>query len=360
MTSIYCDESGNSGEALTDFLQPYFVLASNDYSKAEAEELLRHVHSPQAKEAKFINLKKSSNGIRKLAKFLADPRLNETRVLVNIYHKRFMIITKMVDLIIENLLNDIGYDLYKDGQNIAMANMLYYCMPVFCGIENTDRLLSRFVDLMNKKIPIEVSAAAFYEAGAAMLNSCTNEEFKEDLRFITDPELFELWFPHIGNAPLEPAIPALFEHIAIWGKRKSDRFNVIHDDSKPILASQKDFMSMMAKGEEISRSIGYDRRKFLFPLRATSLEHGNSIQHPQIQISDICSGAINYYYKCLDRGELDDLAHLIKDTGCLRLVTNGIYPTPHVTPEDLGTSSDPGNNHIDFIVDFLKSNTQGD
>lgn len=144
MTSIYCDESGNSGEALTDFLQPYFVLASNDYSKAEAEELLRHVHSPQAKEAKFINLKKSSNGIRKLAKFLADPRLNETRVLVNIYHKRFMIITKMVDLIIENLLNDIGYDLYKDGQNIAMANMLYYCMPVFCGIENTDRLLSRF------------------------------------------------------------------------------------------------------------------------------------------------------------------------------------------------------------------------
>ena len=351
MTSIYCDESGNSGEKLIDHEQPYFVLASNDFSKAEAEVLLGHVHSHQGDEAKFKVLKKSQAGIKRLTNLFTDPRLNETRVVVDIYHKRFMVVTKMVDLIAETLINDIGEDLYKQGANIAMSNMLYYCMPTFCGVENTDKFLESFVNLMRHRSYAD--AIAFFDAGKTMIESCIEEKFKDDLRLFTDHSLFHHWFPYIGDASLEPAIPSLFQHINEWGRRKSDRFNVVHDSSKPVLASQETFENMMASYNESSELIGYDRRKYLFPLRAILLEQGDSINHPQIQIADICAGAINHYLKCREMNKMDHLAKMIHDTGCLKWMINGIYPTPDITPEDLGTNSEDGTNAADHLVDYL-------
>ncbi|TFW72332.1 hypothetical protein C3Y98_04300 [Methylotenera oryzisoli] len=351
MVAIYCDESGNSGEKLTDHEQPYFVLASNDLSKAEAEALLEHVRSHQGDEAKFKVLKKSQAGIKRLTNLFTDPRLNETRVVVDIYHKRFMVVTKMVDLIAETLINDIGEDLYKQGANIAMSNMLYYCMPVFCGIENTDRFLESFVNLM--RFRSDDCIKEFFEAGKSMMESSVDNEFKDDLQLFTDSSLFHRWFPYIGNASLEPAIPALFEHINEWGRRKLARFQVIHDSSKPVLASHETFEQMMALHDEKSELIGYDRRKYLFPLRAISLEQGDSISHPQIQIADICSGAINHYLKCREMNKMDSLAVMIHDTGCLKWIINGLYPTPDVTPEDLGTASEDGINPVDHMVDYL-------
>jgi len=48
--AIYFDESGNSGERLIDDDQPFFMLASNDFSATEARALLEHVRSHQVAE----------------------------------------------------------------------------------------------------------------------------------------------------------------------------------------------------------------------------------------------------------------------------------------------------------------------
>lgn len=115
-------------------------MASNDYSATEARELLQHVRSQQAAEPKFKTLRKSPDGIRRMTNFLADPRLNKFRVVVDAYHKRFMVVTKLVDLIAETLAHDMGFDLYQRGANLAMANMLHCCMPVF--VARKGRMLS--------------------------------------------------------------------------------------------------------------------------------------------------------------------------------------------------------------------------
>ncbi|MDE2259898.1 MAG: DUF3800 domain-containing protein, partial [Betaproteobacteria bacterium] len=289
MSIIYCDESGNSGERLLDKDQPLFVLGSNDFGKSEAISLLEHVRSPQGAEPKFKTLKRTQDGIRRLIGLFADPRLNINRVAVDVYHKRYMVVTKMVDLIAETLMHEMGEDLYRRGANIAMSNMLYYCMPAFCGEEKTDRFLQSFVDLMRSRT--EAHAVAFFEAGSALVDASSNKDFKNDLRPFIEPELFNMWFDGIDQLALDPAIPALFQHINEWGKRKPDRFRVIHDGSKPVLASQDVFHSMMARDGESLTMVGYDRRKFKFPLRALSLEQGDSIEYPQIQVADLCAGA---------------------------------------------------------------------
>jgi hypothetical protein len=66
MSIIYCDESGNSGEELFDKDQPFFVLASNDFGRAEALTLLEHLRSHQSGEPKFKTLKKTVDGVRRL------------------------------------------------------------------------------------------------------------------------------------------------------------------------------------------------------------------------------------------------------------------------------------------------------
>jgi len=108
MTTIYCDEAGNTGANLLDPDQPFFVLASNDFSVDEANEMLGRVRSGQGGEAKFTTLKRRPEGVARLIRLLADPRLNDNRVRVEVFHKRYMIVTKLVDLVAETLIHDIG------------------------------------------------------------------------------------------------------------------------------------------------------------------------------------------------------------------------------------------------------------
>ena len=352
MTTIYCDEAGNSGANLLDPKQPCFVLASNDFSREEAESLLEHVRSAQGAEPKFTALRKSGNGVAKLIRFLADPRLSNERVVVDVFHKKFMVTTKLVDIVAETVMHEFGRDLYERGANIAMSNMLHYCMPVFCGQENTDRFLAAFVELIRRKGVTEVDN--FYAAGDAMIKECTSEGFKGDLFPFVERRLLHIWFgEHLDSLALDPAIPALFQHIAAWGSRKEDRFHVVHDDSKPILASQATFQYMLAlKGEE-SHLIGYDRRKMRFPLRALTLTQADSSLHPQLQVADLCAGITNHFHRCWIADTFDDLATATRDLGRVGWTFDGVVPSPDVTPEALGTSDGEGTTAVDAIAEHL-------
>ena len=351
MTSIYCDEAGNTGANLLDPEQPFFVLASNDFSVAEATALLNHVRSAQGGEPKFSTLRRRPEGIARLIRFLSDPRLNQDRVCIDVYHKRYMVVTKLVDLIAETLIHKIGGDLYERGGNIAMSNLLYYCMPTFCGQARTDAFLQAFVDLIRHGSAH--TKDAFYRAGRQLVDASVNKDFKKDLMYFTEPALYDSWYHDFDWSALDPAIPALFHHIVVWGERKPSRFHVLHDHSKPILASAETFALMMAEPGEESRTIGTDRRTITFPLRATSLSQGDSIAFPQLQVADLCAGALNHFYKCHITDQSDDLSSAVEALGCLDWGSDFILPQPHVAPEALGTDGLGGTNSVEEIVRHL-------
>lgn len=350
MTTIYCDEAGNTGANLLDPDQPFFVLASNDLSVDEANDLLEHVRSGQGGEPKFTTLKRRPEGVDRLIRLLADPRLNDNRVRVEVFHKRYMVVTKMVDLVAETLIHDVGGNLYERGGNLAMSNFLYYCMPAFCGEGPTNALLQAFLDLVRHG---REHKGRFYEAGAELLNVSESEAFKRDLVFFTEPSLFEDWYLDFNWSALDPAIPALFHQIMEWGIRKTDRFHVLHDHSKPILASRETFELMMAGPGEESSIFGTDRRKITFPLRALSLNQGDSTLHPQLQVADLCAGVINHHYKCELAEHPDELSRAVEDLGCLRWGDNFVLPQLHVTPEELGTTETDGSSCVEAMVRYL-------
>lgn len=351
MTTIYCDEAGNTGANLLDPDQPFFVLASNDLSSGEAEALLEHVRSGQGGEPKFSVLRRRPEGVARIIQLLSDPRLNKDRVRIGVLHKRYMIVSKLVDLVAETLIHETGGDLYERGGNIAMANALYYCMPAFCGEERTTAFLQAFVDLIRHGAAVHKDK--FYAAGRQLLLASKSVEFKKHLMYFTEPALFHRWYLNFNWSALDPAIPALFQQIVVWGSRKADRFHVIHDRSKPILASQQTFEMMMAGPGEGSKTIGTDRRKIIFPLRALSLTQGDSVDHPQLQLADLCAGAVNHFYKCHLADQPDDLSRAIEELGCLEWGDDFVLPQPHVTPEELGTTGTDGTNSVDEMAAYL-------
>jgi hypothetical protein len=351
VTTIYCDEAGNTGANLLDPDQPFFILASNDFSSGEADGLLEHVRTGQGGEPKFSVLRRRPEGIARVIRLLSDPRLNKDRVRVGVFHKRYMIVSKMVDLIAETLIHEIGGDLYERGANIAMANFHYYCMPAFCGEERTSAFLQAFVDLIRHGA--DSHKDTFYAAGQQMLSASKSADFKRELIYFTEPALFHRWYLDFDWSALDPAIPALFHQIVVWGMRKSERFHVVHDRSKPILASQQTFETMMAGLGEGSTMIGTDRRKISFPLRALSLTQEDSKDYSQLQLADLCAGAINHFYKCHQTDQPDDLSRAVEELGCLDWGDSFVLPQPHVTPEELGTAVTDGTNAVDAMAAYL-------
>jgi hypothetical protein len=346
-SEIYCDEHGNTGEHLLDPEQPVFTLASDDFSAQEAGELIGRLQTQGALEVKFKTLRKTKAGWDRLIPWLFDPRLGAQRVAIFAMEKRFMVYTKMVDLVMETLMHSAGQDLYVEGANLATANYMASCVPVFCGKEPTQAMLEAFVQLIRRRQPAEVDA--YVQAGQVLLAACSDDQTRDFLVPFFERELVPDWLDDMPTYLLDPAIPSLFQIIDTWGRRKVDRFEVVHDQSKPILASEAFFNQLMAEANEASRLVGYDRRQFLFPLRASRLRMGDSVAYPQLQIADVCAGLAAYWMRAKLTGKEDDLSKAFVAAGGLTWFVGGVIHSTDVTRNDLGTTGG-GTNPIDPLA----------
>lgn len=348
---IYFDEAGNTGAALSDAAQPTFVLASTNLSNEEADAALSVLRTAQTKEVKFALLRKSEAGQRRVLDLISSDVLNSQRIKTMVIHKRFMIVTKLVDLIEETLMHSSGLDLYERGANLALSNLRYYVSPVFCSQDWFNEFLESFVQLIRNTTP--ESKVRFFEAVHSMYYSCTNEEYKSSLApYMLVEHHLDSILDGVNYLTLDPAIPSFFRLCNAWGEQLSDRFNVIHDKSKPMAAERATFEAMMDESIK-PEIIGYDRRKFEFPLRATGIDFADSISHSALQLSDVIAGATSHYCASLARGKLDEFAESLKAAGIDRFVFDAIWPSADVTPEALGTADVGGINAVEHMTKSL-------
>jgi hypothetical protein len=349
--TVFFDEAGNTGAALTDPAQPVFVLASTDLDDQEADELVAPLLNQQAKEAKFSSLRKTGSGRRKLVELIASESLNSKRVKTLVTHKRYMIMGKIVDLIEEPLMHASGIDLYKEGANIALCNMHYAVSPVFCGSAKFDEFLASFVEMVRR--PSRDTKARFFAAVTAMHDNCKNVEHKSSFTpYLLAERHIDQLLDGVGFDALDPAIPSFFALCTTWGAQIGAHFHVVHDASKPIAANKETFEAMMDPSIE-SAVIGYDRRMFEFPLKATGVTFADSARHSALQLADLVAGATAYWASAMAGGEKDQLATDLEAAGVRRFVFDAIWPSLDVTPEALGTDKEGGVDALEHIVKVL-------
>ncbi|ANE53750.1 DUF3800 domain-containing protein [Methylomonas sp. DH-1] len=397
MTKVVAfDESGNTGTDLLNFDQPVFVLASCDFTVDEAELLLQKLSNHQTREIKLSRIKRSISGRKQILNFLSDSALEKERVRVFYYHKKFMAVTKIVDILVETLAHRDGIDLYKKGGNIALSNLYYYCIPILCGEDLFNKMLLAFIamisrlvknhilatnlairslylvlnqscstkyrsDWLQKRVfhqpvrePSDISIRNFYVIVSSLYRKCIGTEYEQIfMPIIASNEIVEEVLNQNSTLALDPAIPALFHLLTEWGEQYAEGFKILHDDSKPI-ACEKDMLEALMDLNGPYRKIGYDRRKAEFPIRSDGIEFRDSKTDSRLQVADLISGSCNHWARGLADGRYrDDFWSELNCLGMTKFSTYPVWPSVAVTPEQLGTQDESGVNAMDAMARYV-------
>lgn len=348
------DEAGNTGQDLLNKDQPIFTLASVHFSDEEATELIRILSSPQTQEAKFSILKRWPSNQQRVIDFLNSKLIEPEKVKITPFHKGFVVISKIVDLLIEPFARRAGSNVYERGLNMALSNLHYFCMPSLCGLDRFEEFQRRFVDMIRERSLSSIEG--FYDYIPELMKACEDNKYSENLLHILMTKSFvgDEVLRNCDATTLDPAPSAFVLHCQVWGKQFNREFDAIHDDSKPIRHLRTIISFMMAK-DEPTVEVGYDRRKSVFPLKASGVNFRSSKSLAQLQIADVFSGAYTYWAGSkigliVDKDFADSL-----EKSCLPgLQIGGVWPIPAFTPEELETTETGGSNTLEYLNQLIQ------
>jgi hypothetical protein len=346
------DEAGHTGPNLLDDAQPVFVLAS-----VLATPELAAVANGE-RELKFSSLRASPAGRTRIVEILNHPSFHPETYVVSGFHKRFLAVIKIVDLLYEPLAHAAGIDLYERGSNLAMANMLYAVLPQFLGPELFESLLASFVAMCRE--PSGQNIDRFYDVAEQAYVAASATDLKDELgALLTTRVVVEADLSAFHANSLDPAIPSFFMHASTWTARLQTVFDVIHDSSKPIRNEQLVLEAMMSTREQ-PKAIGYDRRKMQFPISATGISFKDSKSEPSIQLADIIAGSVFYVLKSSIADDDDGFAAELRTTRVFSGDWFPVWPTLKVSPSELDTDEPaPSADPIDHVGAYVSGRLGG-
>ncbi len=304
MNSIYFDESGNTGADLLNTEQPVFVLSSVLINNLESIRICNKHLSTEAQELHFTNLKKYKKYHGGVIGLLKDDFFSTSNVKIFSIHKRYMIVAKYLDLLLEPMLHRDGIDFLDGGMNIAHSNLHFMYLPVLCGHEATNVFYRSFLNMFRDRTIKSINI--FYNSIEKLKENCKEEEFISELEILslsqadTKENLSQTY-----TSELDPIIPSFTTLCHLWNNQINDKFRIVHDESKP-LKKDKESIKILMNNNITKVNIGYGAKKFELPLKVDSFEFGDSKKIKQLQIADIFAGSYFLWLRGKCNGKYKD------------------------------------------------------
>jgi len=352
LSTIFIDECGYTGQNLLDTVQPIFTLASLNLSESDCINLKNKFFGRvKSVELKYSSLSRRPNQQEMIINFIKTIAESPEIVKFAVAHKQFVLISKMVEMLVEPACHADGIDLYDKGTNLSFANLLFYTLPVFAGENLFSDLLSTFQDMMRSRtIP---SYQAFFglvlaERGSNNLNEFLNFFRISHIRF--GYKLLQT------SDHLDIAVSLTLVLMSLWQKDANDNLVLIHDRSSA-MAKEKKIWESIVDPQLAPIEIGYDRRKMQFPIRVVKTSSEDSKKWAGLQLADILAGAFTTSARWLLDGRNNDdhfgkkLTELIGEFDCFPIV-----PEPKFTPEQLETTEENAFPPIDYFVNLFMQN----
>ncbi len=358
MITISFDEAGNTGQHLTNPDQPLFTLASINLSDAEAIQLLSNVRGSDNHEAHYVKLRKSNKGRRNMISLLSDPLIAKKYVKVGVYHKRYMVMAKAIDLLVEPMAANDGIDLYSNGACLAMSNMHFICMHAFCGDVNTNEFFEKLVKMI--RIQTDTAIDDFYNhiMNMAKAVESKHKDYSQDLMLLWATRQFVKGaLVNCDLATLDPAIPAYVDLVSEWGDQLNQEFITLHDKSKILAQYRKHLLPLMDQEKTpIVLRIGPKMRTF--PLKAIDLILVDSENHEAIQIADIIAGSISHLIRAKVGLILkDDFAKELQELNIEEMIVNSVWPSDKIERYEVNGQED---NPADVMAAFMRKRKDAD
>ena len=343
--------SGFTGYNLLDPAQPIFAIASADIEEKQALEILSDSFPRyQGNEFKFSKIWNSGNraGLLKYAEHLRNfAELSFIYTAV----KRFAVLTKIVDFLIEPYMTDAGYDFYGDGFCWKYSNYIYFGFTNFSQPELLDSLLRNY-QIFSRNPSIQ-SLAVLHRQLRIMAASC-GEPVKI---FLEQMELGARLFPDYHNINTfggsnELQTTTMFAIVSHWRQRYSEDFAVVHDTSSNFLRSKEMWERVTSGTVPPQLHRGGDGSTVEFPLRVVSttavdLEHSRCVQ-----FCDILAGlAGRHFNPQLDEKDRTFMNEVIA-AGMKEVTYNGIVPGTEF-PDQIPPKRLRGPDVVDQMMDIM-------
>ena len=353
MLTVYMDESGFTGEDLLCLDQRIFVHVSTTLSDEECAALQKEYFSgTQGPELKHKNLSRRPSGQRRIVGFVnAVQDLGKCTVWV--CHKEFTLLTYLVDLWVEPAMRRDGIDLYRDGANLALCNMAYFCLRTF----QSDRFLRKHLRRFQRMM-IQRTLKSYREFRQELYRDFhrTDKRTKDILVFFLGG-VMKLGFEQLREIPkraLDPAFTTAVQTCGHWRKNTDASLSLIHDKSSS-LAKDKWLWDLIMSPDIEERTIGLHARDTMYPLNVVQTEFADSRSHLQLQFCDLVAGATATWcrqFADLSQDKHKDYVEQLGSAGIEGLRIGTIWPQPEVDPERLGMKGWSGEG-TDFLAEQL-------
>lgn len=291
--TIYCDESGYTGNNLLDAGSPFFTYAAVALDEGAAREVVDRTirnHRLDGAELKGARLVGHARGRRAIGSILEECR---GQALVIAFHKRYSLACKFFEYIFEPVLAAQNSIFYNAGFHRFVSNIVFF--EALANTERATTALSAFQDVMRAREPSKLPSL-FPVRGIA-------DDYSEVLR---DIEAFFLCHreviaadiaDHSREEPLyawmlELSVTGLYSLLTAWGERH-DSMLVLADESKPLRDMREPFDIMIGRTDRPYVNFEGKRHSLIFNL-AAPLRFVPSREHPGIQLADVFASTLNW------------------------------------------------------------------
>ncbi|MET3663650.1 hypothetical protein ABIC66_000246 [Caulobacter sp. 1776] len=349
VTDLFFDESGYTGRALLDPVQPYLVVASSIICDADASALLREAFPAyKGDEFKFQNIWKrpgSRARLVKLAQLVADRAQD-----IFLWHldKRFCVLTKLIEHLVEPLAYSRGFDLYKDGYIQRFANHTYFGLTQVGDPGLYEAVTNAYFAFANTPTKENLVKLRFHFT--IMANSTP-----EMLRGFFGPVLqgIDEFDDHSDMATfrdtLETQVTSILSSVSFWTNKKPGvSLNIRHDQSASFFKASSLWAKIASPHVPALLHPTANGPPTAFPLPVIATAPVDSKTSPAIQLCDLLAGL---RAKMLAQSP-DDLVLLSEVQSLLGDVSiNGVEPGDDISagPLSLRTGPDP----VDQMVSIL-------
>lgn len=286
---VYCDESGNEGQNLFSAGSTVFTHAGTTVALRDADNVIKAVRQKlgiAASEVKARSLLKEP-GQEVLRELLVDSRL-QGKITVQLIDKRYFLTSKIIDLVVEELMFKRGVNMYANGRARHQAQLLAADGPVQLGQETFDGLLLQFNEIVRgrsdpaglKQFTAKISEAIDVSTGKLRMVLKLVLTGIDELLDYTPPRS-----KHVEQMiTLDPLLAAIGQTARTWAERSSQSIGLAHDQQDTLTPDRVNSTIRALRAPQVVDSS-------IPPVDIREIRFVESHLDSRIQIADIFAGA---------------------------------------------------------------------
>jgi hypothetical protein len=318
MQTVFCDESGFTGDNLWEPEQPYFAYAAVAISEERAAEIIKEARSKFRLKSPELHAMQLLRNRTSAVKWIIENVIPTSSVIL--FNKRFALAGKMFEYLIEPAVSNASAILYDIGFHKFIANGLYVAL-----LTEPTLAESGFQDFQN--VMRSGDATALEHVTASLSNEGLAGFLNEIATFVTcnrralEQEIAASPERAVPRWMLELTTTALISLLTSLSGDEMMPLSVICDDSKPLLTQAEMFDGFV--GREDCRAIICDGRRHQLTFNlAHPIRFGSSKAVAGLQLADLVAGSAVFALKRPD----DDFSSFWREISESAIHKNSVIP----------------------------------